>query len=74
MAAELCEVEVWVVVDEDGDYAVGKDSEAASEAFEADIGSSAERGLRRVKVTVKVPLPKPLEVVGTVVEEEPATA
>lgn len=76
MAVELCEIEVWVVIDEDGDYAAGTGREDAETAFEDSIGFSNEKATRRVRVTVKVPLPKPLEVVGTVVEddEQPAAA
>ncbi len=33
--AKTCEVELWVTVDADGDYAVGKDADAAAEAYRA---------------------------------------
>ncbi len=72
MAVTMCEIEVWVVIDEDGDYAVGKDRESAAESFESDIGFNNENGTRRVKLTVSVPLPEAIELTGTVATvEEP---
>lgn len=72
MAVTMQEIEVWVVVDENGDYAVGKDRESAGEAFESDIGVDNDTSMRRVKITVKVPLPEVIELTGTVATvEEP---
>ncbi len=74
MAAQMVEVEVWVLVDDSGDYVASHDSDALKEAYEdkvQEIGEAA--GLRRVKLTVKVPLPKPIELVGTASETEEAT-
>ncbi len=68
MATEYAEVEVWVVVDGPGDYGVGKDEEAATENYREDIGDSAGP-MRVVKMTLKVPLPKIMEVTGTVPED-----
>lgn len=72
MAAVMHDVEVWVVVDADGDYAVGKDEDEATSAFEENVGGSG--GRRCVRITVRVPLPKPIELTGVVVavEEEGA--
>jgi len=62
------EIEVWVMIDSDGDYAVAKTEDDACELFESDTGGSGAR--RLVKLTVKVPLPKPLEATGVVVEPD----
>lgn len=75
MAAEMIEVQVWVMVNDQGEYVAHDDDEQLAAEYADRIGEIAEAGgIRRVKITVKVPLPKPLEVVGTVVEEEPAAA
>ena len=62
----MCEVEVWVVVNEDGDYVVGKDQETVDEGFRDDIGGSAQR---TIKVTLQVPYPVVHELAGTVSDE-----
>ena len=64
----MLEVEVWVVVDANGDYAVAKDAESANTAFDEDIGRG-EACTRMVKITLTVPVPKPVELVGIVPEE-----
>lgn len=63
----MCEAEVWVVVDEDGNYAAGVDREAAWAAYTDAVGwdESAPVALRWVQCTVKVPLPKPCALTGT---------
>ena len=65
---ETHEVEVWVVVDADGDYAIGRDAESANTAFDEDIGRG-ENCTRMVKVTLKIPAPRPVELVGEVPAE-----
>lgn len=42
-------LEIWIVVDEGGDWVVAKDQDAACEAFEEEIGGTSPR--RQVKVT-----------------------
>ncbi|AMV30033.1 hypothetical protein VT84_36910 [Gemmata sp. SH-PL17] len=61
----MVEVEVWVMVDENGDYEVSKDAD--------DLQPTAGLAARMVKITVNVPTPKAVELVATVAEE-PATA
>jgi hypothetical protein len=53
----MAEVEVWVIVDADGDYRVGIDADGAAEAYDGDIGHDATRPTRLVKVVLTVPLP-----------------
>ncbi|VTS03788.1 unnamed protein product [Gemmata massiliana] len=63
MSAELIEVEVWVLVDENGDYEVSKDA--------GDLQAESGLASRMVKIKVNVPTPQAVELVGTV-EAEPA--
>ncbi|AMV29267.1 hypothetical protein VT84_33035 [Gemmata sp. SH-PL17] len=57
----MVEVEVWVLVDEQGEYVVSKDAGD----LQADVGLAS----RMVKITVNVPMPKAVELVATVAEE-----
>lgn len=47
---EKIEIEVWIIMDEDGDYAVGGDRDEAIENFDNNIGGSGPR--RVVKRTM----------------------
>lgn len=73
MATEFKEIEVWVLVDSNGDYVAHEDSGELADAYTDRVGElSAVDGTRLVKFTVKVPLPKPIEIRGEVaVSEEP---
>jgi hypothetical protein len=57
-------IEVWVMVDQYGDYDVGTSEGLAREAYDGNIGGDAAR--RLVKLLLTVPLPEPLVVTGTV--------
>ncbi len=73
MAAEMVAVEVWVMIDEDGDYAIAKDNDELAAAYDGDIGGDRDTlCTRRVKITVNVPKPRPVELVATVAEEPAA--
>ncbi|AWM40285.1 hypothetical protein GobsT_12510 [Gemmata obscuriglobus] len=61
MPAELVEVQVWVLVGEAGDYEVAK---AADE-----LQAAAGEATRLVKLVVKVPKPKAVELVATIADE-----
>jgi hypothetical protein len=63
------ECELWLVVDGDGYYSVATESEAALEKHAEDYGTP-EGGLRTVRLTLKVPVPAPVQVAGTVPEDE----
>lgn len=63
------EIEVWVVVDESGDYRAGEDASTAAERFNDDIGNDGTTPTRLVCVKLKVPAPKPIELSGVVPEE-----
>lgn len=57
--------EVFLVIDQAGDYAVGNSAEAAREKYEEDIGAlNAAEGFRIVKLLVRVPLPEVVELAG----------
>lgn len=60
--------EVWILVDETGDYAVGEDANTAAERYADNIGNGAG-AMRSVKVTLRIPLPKPIEVTAEIPAE-----
>jgi hypothetical protein len=51
------QVEVWVIVDEDGAYGVGVDADTAADAYESDHGGGHAVAKRVVQVTLSVPTP-----------------
>ena len=66
-------LEVWVLVDANGDYAASDDADHVRERYGENIGELAEAdGFRLVKVTVAVPLPKVIEAAAEVADDEPA--
>lgn len=64
---ETCEIEVWVLVNADGEYEVGNDADQAYERFEENCDTSGAR--RMVKVVLTVPLPVECVLTGTVPAE-----
>ena len=67
------DLEVFVVVDANGDYATGTTADAAKEAYENDIGPLADAdGFRVVRVNLSVPLPVVIEAAAEVEDDEPA--
>lgn len=74
MAVAYKELVVWVVVDEDGDYDCAGDADDAAARYSENVcdPTGIPRGLRRVKLTVKVPLPQTIELSGEVVADESA--
>jgi hypothetical protein len=66
--SQTTQVEVWVLVDANGDYAVGRDAADAREDYDNDIGNDVDEmgGFRLVKVLLTVPLPVVVELSGTV--------
>lgn len=71
MANGFTSVEVWVLVDDQGEYAIGVDEEQAIERYDEDFQGSASCR-RAVKVTLTIPTPKPIEVKGELPEESAA--
>lgn len=73
MATTYKVIEVWVAVDADGDYECGADQAAAAERYRDCVcDPDGERGMRLVKLSVKVPLPTVIELSGEVAVEESA--
>jgi len=74
MATTYKTIEVWVLVDENGEYECGADTETAAERYRDNVGEpDGTVTYRAVKLTVKVPLPTTIELSGEVtVEELPA--
>ena len=71
MATTYKTVDVWVVVDEDGDYDCGVDAGLAAENYANNIMTpDGTKGMRVVKLSVRVPLPTPIELTGEVVSDE----
>lgn len=67
------QIEVWVLIDESGDYVAWHDADTIHEQYDAEVGGDRDTlSMRRVKVTLTVPLPKPVELVGTVTAEPDA--
>jgi len=71
---DMVDVELWVVVDEAGNYSVGNDAEAAAEKYSDDIGDGDGTAKRLVKVILKLPTPKPITLTGKVPAEAGAEA
>ena len=67
-------VEVFIVVDADGNYSVGTSEESAADDYANNVSENAAMGRRAVKVTINVPVPESLEIevdVPEVEESEP---
>lgn len=68
-AVEMIEVEVLVMVDDQGQWEVGTDEDDLAQRWADNIGELEVGATRLVRVKVKVPCPKPVEVEATVAEE-----
>jgi hypothetical protein len=65
-----CEVEVYVLVDGDGNYVASEDADALADRYDEVAGNDAATARRRVKVVLTVPLPVEAVLRGTVPELE----
>ena len=71
--ANKVQIEVFVCINQDGEYEVGTTAEQVRERFEENIGALADQdGMRIVRCWLKVPLPTIMEVQGEI--EDGATA
>lgn len=61
----MTEVELWILVDENGDYEVSKDA--------CDLQADAGLASRMVKVSLKVPTPAAVELEAEIGEEAAAS-
>jgi len=66
--ATMQDVEVFVMVNGDGEYEVGTSDTEAQERFEENC--TTEGGRRLIKITLKVPLPEVVEIEGEVPDTE----
>jgi hypothetical protein len=74
MTTTYATVTVWVLVDGDGNHVAHDDEAALVDAYEERIQPLADAGgVRRVKLTVKVPLPVTIELSGEVTADETQT-
>lgn len=68
----MTSVEIYIIVDSDGNSAIGTDESGATEAYEADIGELiAVSGFRTVKITVNVPEPEVIELPAPIAGKAP---
>lgn len=68
-APRYVDVEAWIIVDENGEYAVGADLDTAGDAY-ADVSEGTATARRTVRLTVRVALPATVTVDAGVVEAE----
>ena len=73
MEKKIAEVEVWMVVDCDGDFVVAKDESDLDELYTEGISIDASVPRRKIKVVLAVPLPLTTIVRGQVSEIEEST-
>ncbi len=67
------EVEIWVLVDENGNYAANTVEDELDQRYAEEIGST-DVATRRIKVKLTVPLPAVVELSGVVpVDDSAAT-
>ncbi len=58
-----------LLIDENGDYAVGKEFEEAKELYEGNIQTLGDCDFRTVNFTLEVPLPKPIQVSAAIPDQ-----
>ncbi len=70
---DVTEVEVWVMIDEDGNYSIAL-TQAELPGQHDEDHNTREDGVntRQFKITLKVPNPKPVELTATVADEPAA--
>lgn len=66
------ELEVWIKVDESGDYSVGTDAESCVEKYGEEYDDNTQPS-RLIKVVIKVPAPQVVDVAVNV-PDQPNTA
>ena len=63
-------IEIWVTLDANGDYACGVSDDDCDEKYAENIGGTVAR--RMVKVVLTMPIPVPVVLRGTVLAESDA--
>jgi hypothetical protein len=72
-AQEVFEIEVFILIDADGDYVVSKGQDDLPEKLTEEIGNAKQPGQRVVCVRLKVPKPIIVYLDGVVPPESPPT-
>ena len=67
------EIEAWILVDGDENYAVSHDSESVTERYLEDVSDDNAVPRRTICVKLRVPVPEVVELSATI-PEEPADA
>jgi len=68
MKPEYVTAEVWLMIDENGDYVVSTDESELDNVYEGDLGNSVVRSV--VRVQVRAPIPQALTAVAEVKSPE----
>ncbi len=66
--SEYMEVNIVLLIDEDGDYVVAQDEDDARERYDAEIGS--DRARHYIHLLIHVPMPRAIQVSGTLPKQE----
>lgn len=70
----MSDVEVWVVIDQDGNYAVGANEDQAREHYEEDIGAIGDAtAFQAYQLNLSVPTPAAIVVSGALKQAGPHT-
>lgn len=71
MSVEMIEVEVWVLVDANGNAAADCDPDHLKDEYEADYGEALDPQTpsRVVKIKLRIPAPAPVELAAEVPAE-----
>ena len=67
----MCNLETWYVVDEDGEYGVGRSREDAEMNYQDNVQEEIPANCRVFMLTVRVPVPRPI--VATLTVRDDAT-
>lgn len=66
---EVVDVEAFIIIDADGHYEVASDLQKLQDLYVENLNENEVTATRLIKVTLKVPVPKVVELVAEVEEE-----
>jgi hypothetical protein len=69
MKPEYVTAEIWLMIDENGDYVVSLEESELDNVYEGDLGNCVVRSV--VRVQVRAPIPQALSAVAEVKMPEP---
>jgi hypothetical protein len=67
--SKMTEIRVLVLIDEEGEWVIGKDDDELHERYTEAVGEDTAAARRVVAITLKVPLPTVVELNGEVPAE-----